>query len=338
MVPLEGMACSTESGCVPKISQIVPLDGGNLLAVTCQTLNVSTNKPCNFLILYQITCAGQRLEVQQVCAETFHTPRLSICAVESSVPSCTVGCSHDSMDDMISAEKEGYAAERKPVLLACLASSGEVRLLDCLVTGFKDVSTAQCGSGLIEPCEAEGEGDVEEKEEFTQCVFCGSTSQLVVTARSGRVLSLRVTGREHGGGGGKKTGEQDNDEEEEVMDTFDGSDCAIDWSLDEEDLDHLLSLVQTSSRGVPITCTCPVDWSRISLEQVDRKSPLHVNLPPEQGEGLSAALTLPRGKTNLGRRNSDNSVILQYEAPPVAVLPCRWVGQRSVDHLDKAEK
>ena len=314
--PLKDMTCSEGSGCIPQISQILPLDDGNLLAVSCQTWDSANNRPCSFLVLYQIT-SGPKVEVKVVGTDSFRASRLRICAVDPLGSSCGIGSSHDSIDDMVSAGNEDGTPERRTMLLACLASSGEVRLHDCSVAGLKQVGSAHC-SPSTEERGKDGDGAVEE--EFTHCLFCPTTSQLVVTTRSGKLLTLRVSSKKDG------EGMRANEEDKEVMGTYDGSsDSAIDWSLDEEDLDQLLNLVRTSSRGVPITCTCPVDWSKTSVEQVNRKSPLHVNPPPEQTDTPSAVPTCTSNCGPQGMKNSDNSVILQYQAPLLATVPSRSV-------------
>lgn len=311
IIPMDDMTCSVESGCVPKIRQIVPLDDGNLLAVTCQTADQGTNEPCCHLILYQIqAAANQHVTLRRVGGEVVPSSHLWICAVESSGPHVAEKSSHDSMEDILSADNEPSEFDRRrSILLACLDGSGGILLLDCSSTGLSHV-----GRGCCDPrSDSQNEEEVGEESsigEFTQCVFNPATKQLFVASRRGRLLSVKINNLAEEEGGGRRISESGA-----ITDTFDGSDSTIDWSMDDEDLGHLLNLVRTSSRGLPITCSSPVDWSRISLEQVTRKSPLHVN-PPPQPPSAGVSLSEPPTPSNGG--SSDNSVILQYESPLVA--------------------
>ena len=310
VVPLKEMACNMESGLMPAISQIVPLDCGNMLAVTCRTypckiLDKLDYQPHTNLLLYQVTSEG-KIDAKPLSTETICSSDLWICPVSHT--SCTsFDDGGDSDDDGDGSGKSGGGNEpqKERILLASLSNSGGVRLYDCAGGVLEELGCAQCASPV--------EGEERTHEDFNHCVFCPTTCHLFVCTSSGKVLSLRVRGKmaeEHGRR--RKRGEG--------MDTSDGSDSAIDWSLDEEDLDHLLSLVQTAPQGVPFVCSCPVDWMEISLEQVNRKSPLHVNPPPEQevkGPATSSACFPPSSSpsSNKRRKNYDNSVILQYEPP-----------------------
>ena len=293
VIPFVDMACSEESGCVPQISQVMPLDSRSLLVVVCRTLNQLTKEPTCYVILYQIL--EEKMELKLVCKESFQTPSVCVVEVELTDSNCGVFTTHDSIDDMLVEDSDKQPPEGKTTFLACITSSGDLHLLDVSTTGFKRVGSAHCGKLCRDPSLVE---DVVGEEKFVQCVFCPGSNQVVVGTSSGRLLSLKL--------GHKNLGQR--------LEDLGDSDGSISWSLDEEDFDHMLSLVRTSSKGVPISCTCPVDWNKISLEKVSRKSPMHVNPPPEAGEGQSSvSLTVNDGPHWQG--NTDNSVILQYEAP-----------------------
>jgi len=298
VVPFEDLACSEESGCVPQISQLMPLDGGSLLAVTCRTLDQSTKQPFCSLILYQIS-KEEKVELKLVGVEAFQASSVCVVAVELTDTSCGgVFTTHDSIDDMLAEDSDKLAPERNSTLLACLTSSGEFHLLDVSPTGFKQVGSAHCSKMLNNPGLAEGEDECWE-EKFVECVFCPGSNHVVVGTSGGRLLSLRL--------GHKNLGQR--------LEDLGGSDSSISWSLDEEDMGHMLDLVRTSSKGMPISCTCPVDWSKVSLEKVSRKSPMHVNPPPEAADGQGSVPGTVDIDSPHWQSNSDNSVILQYEAP-----------------------
>lgn len=306
VVPLREMSCHVESGYMPEISQIVPLDRGNLLAVTCRTLDKSDNHPCTSLLLYRLT-SEQKIEANPVSTMTIRSSELWICPVADSNFANADDDTDGGDDDGSSKSESGNDLQKERVLLASLSSCGDVMLYDCIGGVLEELGHTQCMSP--------GEGEERTHgEDFTHCAYCPTTCQLFVSTRSGKVLSLRVQAKTVDEGARGRSGEG--------MDTSDGSDSAIDWSLDEEDLDNLLSLVRTAPRGVPFTCSCPVDWKTISLEQVNRKSPLHVNPPPEQKQGPVTSSTAAHNEI---RWNYDNSVILQYEPPLEPVLPNRSV-------------
>ena len=308
VIPFKTLPSDFETECMPKISQIVPLDCGNLFALTCTSLKLD-NQPCSALLLYRITTEG-RVEACPLARDIMYASEMWICPVAYS--SCfDVDDDCSSVDDVDGSGKgEGGREPRvEKVLLAGLSQCGEVRLYDCAGGSLKELSRVLCESEPgMHQCD------------FTHCVYCPTTSSLFVSTSRGQVMSVRVS---------EKMAEESRRRRRrsEGMDTSDGSDCAIDWSLNEEDLGHLLSLVRTSPRGLSFTCSCPMDWKVISLEQVNRRSPMHVNPPPEQKQG-PAATSWPSTSpsiTNEKRWNYDNSVILQYEPPLEPALPKRLV-------------
>ena len=176
------------------------------------------------------------------------------------------------------------------VLLASLSGQGEVVIYDCTGGFLEKICVFQCDP-------------VEGNDMYTSCSYCSATGHLFVSLRSGKVFSLRLS----------------NSKEDIVAmhDTQVGEKSnVISRMLALKDLDDILNLVQTSTQSVPFSCLCPVYWKEISLLQLNRRSPLHINVPSQQTPGLH---TKPHGKI----KNVDNSRIYQYEPPLESLFPNR---------------
>ncbi len=167
------------------------------------------------------------------------------------------------------------------VLLAGASSFGEVIVFDCSLGKLDRLCEFRCF-----PPDA--------MEEITSCTYCPPTTQLLVSLKSGKVLGLKTAERE-----APRTERGTRSESSQV-----------DHDLDSKDFGSILDMVGVSPTGVPFTCSSHVHWKEISLLQLNRRSPLHMNVAPEVAEGRRGPRSLRRQRANV-----DNSKILQYEPP-----------------------
>ena len=181
-------------------------------------------------------------------------------------------------------------------LLASVSAEGRVVLYDCSWDkGLKTLCGFQCRGG-------EGRGGA------SSCVYCPTTGQLMVAWRNGNVSAIRFRDQ-------NQTDAACTDSAKEAA-----SD-PLDRSLDSGDFDRLLDLVSVSSLGVAFTCSSHVHWKEISLLQLNRKSPVHVNVSPKRVGHLGPGDGGGRGR----KENLDNSRILQYNPPLETPGPNRLV-------------
>ena len=153
-----------------------------------------------------------------------------------------------------------------------------------------------CSTGkLVRLCEFQCLPE-ESADEVTSCTYCPTTAQLLVSLKGGTVLALKIRDRELARGAG--------DDKTSAGET-------LDRVLTPKDFDDILDLVGVSPVGVPFSCSSHIHWKEISLLQLNRRSPLHMNMAPEVGgEGRRRPPNARRQRSNM-----DNSKILQYEPP-----------------------
>ena len=259
IMPFMEYACDLDSGLVPEVSQIIPLDNGRLLAVACTASNDNSNPENTFLHLYKIGPGMKGIISEPSAGTLFHSPRVHFSPI-------------------INDNETGR------ILLASLSSCGELVICDCAGGELFKLSTYQC----------KGVGD---DDQFTSCVYCPTTSHLFVSSKSGKLLKLKWIDKE-----------DIAESKEDVEESSDASSYVIDRILHLEDFDNLLNLMRCSHLSVPFRCMTPAHWKEISLLELNRQSPLHINTPPEQ---LHHCHWKGPGK----KKNVDNSRILQYEPP-----------------------
>lgn len=265
-IPLVDYACGMESGCMPEVAQIVPLAGGSLLAVTCATMD-NFNSNVVFLLLFEVK-QESNIVVGPLSSVPVRSSQCRICPVD---------------------EKN---SER--VLLACVSDSGQVMLYSCSSKGLEKLSHST------------EHFSVDEGDEVTSCTYSPTTTELWVSLRSGRVLSVAFRDRE------QLRAEHGPDVHQ----------TPIGHTLDSDDLENLLNLVTVSPVGMPFTCSSHIRWKEISLLQLNRRSPLHMNVAPEQRMQDLAGHAGPGGSGGSGgggKRDVNNIKILQYE--PLMDMP-----------------
>lgn len=259
--------------CMPEVQQVIPLAGGTLLAVTCSTTD-ERNKKRVVLMLYQVSMS----------AELLLEPLSAISVLSTNCYINPVSNCGGPADDV-----DGVKGDIP--LLASVNSEGEVVLYSCSVEeGLNKLCS--CSAQL-----AGGKADV-----ATGCTYCPTTLQLLVAFRGGTVASVKFC----------KTG---------FLDQIDAGASAnipmppefVEHDLSSEDFDHILDIVGVSPVGVPFSCSSQACWKEISLLQLNRRSPLHMNMPPTHAEVDSSV------------SDGRNGRILQYLPPLETLAPSRLV-------------
>ena len=162
-IPLTECACGTESGCMPEVGQIVPMQGGAMLAVTCSTAGSSTsNSRCSVLLLFKVSLAG-KLEAECVSSVLMSSSECYICPAPATT--AATSCPQQQSDRS---------------LLACVGSDGEACLYSCAEGRLEKLAETHCGASAMQ------EGD-----RVTSCAYCPTTARLFVSLESGKVLSLK---------------------------------------------------------------------------------------------------------------------------------------------------
>lgn len=255
-VELEEYAAEDGSHGWPKIGQILPLDGGRLLVVTCNSAG-SADKPMQTSLLLFSVDPSLKINRELFFHDTIKSAHFHICPLKES---------------------------SDKVLLAGVSTDGRVIVFDCSSGKLGRVCEFTC----FPP---------DSKEEATSCTYCPTTARLLVSLKSGRVQSLKIT-------------DKDTLRTQQSTEAA-GMESGLDRNLNSKDFEDILELVGVSPVGVPFTCSSHVHWKEISLLQLNRRSPLHMNMGPEVAEARQWPPNLPHRQ----RGNMDNSKILQYEPP-----------------------
>lgn len=150
---------------IPEITQIIPLNNGQLIAVSC-TLSVSNSllkkgdaiSSASTLFLISLSKNGL-FQGSSTCSISLHEPIVSLCSLSNS----TVASDEDTNNQF---------------LLAATLKSGKVSVYNCRPSVPKLVVSHQCST--------------EEEEAVVDCVYCPATSLLVIAGRKGRVWTLRL--------------------------------------------------------------------------------------------------------------------------------------------------
>jgi hypothetical protein len=182
-------------------------------------------------------------------------------------------------------------------LLASVDGRGEVTLYSCTVE-----------HGLSKLCSCSASVMDAREDVATGCTYCPTTLQLLVAFRSGAVSSVNFTST------------QDQVDGAEPITPMPSG--VVDRTLTPEDFDHMLELVDVSPVGVPFSCSSLSHWREISLLQLNRRTPLHMNMPPTHA-GVDSSV----GDGRNGR-------MLQYIPPLETVAPSRHTFELVLDPTD----
>ena len=197
-ITLEGFTCDSNSGLLPEIQHLVPLDCGRLLAVCCtcsgSPILSMEKRDCeeedgsgtnmaqrSGLLLFEVVRDSENiLRVREEPVKVLSigdgtNPIVSMCAVDPS-PSDERRIHSDSVVEGIT---------HPEVLLATLAHKGDVTIYSCSSHDLVPIASYRVNS----PDGSELD-DAEMK--FVDCTYCESTNHLVVASVSGRVTLLKI--------------------------------------------------------------------------------------------------------------------------------------------------
>ena len=182
------------SGGQPEIQQIVPLDSGRLLAVTC---NMTKNPPGFFGGKKEKECAGQTSPALSGSLFLFTVDGVVINFLQSLPiydPSRNIVsmCSVEENQTSPSQNEEPSPKNKREqsVLLATLLGNGEVVLYDCSKSQLTPVVTFDPSSS--EPCLDSLGSSTEAVEEFVDCAYCPITDHLALATRRGKIVMLKL--------------------------------------------------------------------------------------------------------------------------------------------------
>ena len=199
---LSEFSVSSDSGGQPEIQQIIPLDNGRLVAVTC---NMSKCPPGLFggkkgveedsdqtspalsgsLFLFKVeraACVDITL-LQSIPTHDLTKNIISLCPIEENQTT-------PSQNEKPTPKKK----KEQSVLLATLLKNGVVVLYDCSMSQLTPVITFDPSSSPLDHHSAIVEADplVSSGEEFVDCVYCPITNHLALATRAGKIIMLKL--------------------------------------------------------------------------------------------------------------------------------------------------
>ena len=228
-IPLDEFSCGADSGTIPEIREILPLAGGQLLAVLCNFSSISpllgnsegegdeaqTQKredPSHYggILLFRTTLEedGDRLRLR-VDGEPIKVVRFSDCS-STVVSMCVITHGNDVRDEKSKEDsKETKASEEKErerekgrerdVLLGTVTRKGDVMVYDCSSLDMNVIGHYSCHNDLKSHDIDEKSHDQKSESrdsskpvECISCTYCPSTYHLAVADSSGQVTLLSV--------------------------------------------------------------------------------------------------------------------------------------------------
>ncbi len=335
VLPLrDHITCGCGTGCCgAEVSQMVSLNDGRFLALTCNTLceDSSVN-----LFLFMVNLDGEVMpdplsSIRMKCKDLWITPvkdvtsgsgKTMLAGVSSLGKVLVYRCADGVLDQLCSIQCD---LEVEDEFTSCTFSSSTGHLFISSRTG-KVVSVL-----LKEKIESEGDPSSVSQ---SRAVLGGSDHEAAALQlgynKGSEVVSSSVEDAELDSEN-LTDGVDSGTVPTEILNSEDLGDKAVpDTLIDSpnldgtvallslKDLDDILNLVHLSSLGVPFSCSSPVHWKKITLLQLNRQSPLHINQPPEH-------VRSPYYQGHGGRGNKDNSTILQFEPPMEPPTPNRSV-------------
>lgn len=292
-LPLWDLSHEWHEGPLPEVQQILPLNGGRLIAVNvgCARLDsstVETKLTYGSLLLYRVvrdTEGNTTVEPQPAKRLNFSSPAdtvVSMCAVE----------------DLFSGH-ENKELSHSGDLLAVVTKRGSVVLYET--------------DHLTPQAEYTTEGG---EEGYRSCICCARSGYLVVSTQRGDIVLLRVQKAP------SERREQTDGLQEESLDNgectsmYFRSFCILNTShfhficpspailsqpLTSKDLDEFSIFTQTSSKGIPFSGSAPHGWREVSLLQHHRRTPIHMHLQHEELEDTRIWQYQPQADTEKTR-------------------------------------
>ena len=207
-IPLEEFSCGVDSGTMPEITELVPLAGGQLLAVLCSTSSTSpllagdgdssagddTSLQGGVLLFRtSIEEDGDRMRLR-----VDETPVSIVRFIDRSstvVSMCLVTAAKKSGEETKSGSKE--EERREDILLATVSRKGDVVVYDCAALEMNAIGHYSCdlkSHDLDRQSHDQTSESCDSKPvECVSCTYCPPTYHLAVADSSGHVtlLSLR---------------------------------------------------------------------------------------------------------------------------------------------------
>ena len=208
-IPLDEFSCGADSGAMPEIREILPLAGGQMLAVLCNISSTSPllegegyvqkgEDPSNYggMLLFRTTIEedGDRLRLR-VDEEPIKIVRFSDHS-STVVSMCVITHGEDARDEppqkenKPSKKKEDRERERekeRDVLLGAVTRNGVVTVYDCSSLDVNAIGHYSCHSDAVSH-----DQESSKPVECISCTYCASTYHLAVGDSSGRLNLLSV--------------------------------------------------------------------------------------------------------------------------------------------------
>ena len=222
-IPLDEFSCGADSGTMPEVREILPLAGGQLLAVLCNVSSINPllassegegdtltggEGPSNYggILLFRTTIEedGDRLRLR-VDSKPIKVIHFSDHA-SSVVSMCVITHGEDTRDETSEKEKNkskaGKAKEKekerekeRDVLLGTVTRNGDVVVYDCSSLDVNAIGHYSChmhSSDFKSHDQEESHDQPSKLVECISCTYCSSTYHLAVADSSGQLTLLSV--------------------------------------------------------------------------------------------------------------------------------------------------
>ena len=221
-IPLDEFSCGANSGAMPEIREILPLAGGQLLAVLCNISSTSPllvssegergeaqaqkgEDPSNYggILLFRTTIEedGDRLRLK-IDEDPIKVIRFSDHG-SAVVSMCVITHGDDVRDEQSEKaqkdnkpskekEKEKERERERDVLLGTVARKGDVVVYDCSSLDVNAIGHYFCHSDIKSHDQEAESHDSSRPMECVSCTYCSSTYHLAVADSSGQLTLLSI--------------------------------------------------------------------------------------------------------------------------------------------------